>query len=79
MYCTMYCTMYCLSMLFHSTVTSMNKLKKPYNHGLRRLQNCPIYNSAPEMFVNLNMPSCDELLGKIVFNFRKTLIIRISH
>ena len=33
-----YCsTMYCSSMWFDSTVTSMRKLKNPYNNGLRRI------------------------------------------
>ena len=50
-----YCsTMYCFSMWFDSTVTSMKKLNIAYNNGLRRILNLPKYNSASEMFVNLN-------------------------
>ena len=49
--------MYCSSMWFDSTVTSMKKLKIAYNNGFRRLLNLPKYNSASEMFVNLNIPS----------------------
>ena len=62
--------MYCSSMWFDSTVTSMRKLKIAYNHGLRRILNLPKYNSASEMFVNLNIPSFDELLRKFVFSFK---------
>ena len=49
-------------MWFDSTVTAMRKLKIAYNNGLRRILNLPKYNSAFEMFVNLNIPSFDELL-----------------
>ena len=30
----------------------------------------PLYNSAPEMFVNLNIPSFDELIRKFVYSFK---------
>ena len=70
-----YCaTMYCLSMWFDSTVTSMKKLKIAYNNGLRRLLNLPKYNSASEMFVNLNIPSFSELLRKFIFNLKPELL-----
>ena len=54
-----YCsTMYCSLMWFDSTVTSMRKLKIVYNNYLKRILNfLPKYNSASEMFVNLNIPS----------------------
>ena len=65
-----YCsTMYCSSMWFDSTVTSMRKLKIAYNNGLRMILNLPKYNSPSEMFVNLNIPSFDELLRKFVYSF----------
>ena len=67
-------TMYCSSMLFDSTVTSIKKLKIAYNNGLRRLLNLPKYNSASEMFVNLNIPSFSELLRKLVFRFKNRII-----
>ena len=70
-----YCaTMYCSSVWFDSTVTSMKKLKIDYNNGLRRLLNLPKYNSASEMFVNLNIPSVNELLRKFVFSFKTRII-----
>ena len=59
--------MYCSSMWLCSTVTSMRKLKIAYNNDLRGILNLPKYNSASEMFVNLNIPSFDELLRKFVF------------
>ena len=66
-----YCsTMYCSSMWFDSTVTSMRKLKIAYNNGLRRILNLLKYNRASEMFVNLNIPSFDELLRKFVYSFK---------
>ena len=66
--------MYCSSMWFNSTVTSMKKLKIAYNNGLRRLLNLPKYNSASEMFVNLNIPYSNELLRKFVFSFKTRII-----
>ena len=66
--------MYCSSMWFDSTVTSMNKLKIAYNNGLRKLLNLPKYNSASEMFVNLNIPSFGELLRKFAFKFKIRII-----
>ena len=66
--------MYCSSMWFDSTVTSMKKFKIAYNNGLRRLLNSPNYNSASEMFVNLNILSFSELLRKFVFSFKTRII-----
>ena len=67
----LYCaTMYCPSMWFDSTVTSMKKLKIANNNRLRRRLHLPKYNSASEMFVNLNMPVFGELLRKFVFSFK---------
>ena len=66
--------MYCSSMWFDSTVTSMKKLKIAYNNGHRRLRNFPKYNSASEMFVNLNILSFGEQLRKSVFSFRKRIM-----
>ena len=51
----------------------MKKLKIIYNNGLRRLLNLPKYNSASEMFVNLNIPSFGELLPKFVFSFKSRI------
>ena len=59
--------MYCSSMWFDSTVTFMRKAT--YNNSLKKILNLPKYNSASEMFVNLNIPSFDELLRKFVFSF----------
>ena len=66
-------TMYCPSMWYDSTVTSMKKLKIAYNNGLRRILNLPKYNSASEMFVNLNIPSFNELLRKFVYSFKSRI------
>ena len=69
-----YCsTMYRFFMWFDSTVTSMRKLKIAYNNGLRRMLNLPKYNSASEMFVNLNISSFDELLRKFVYSFKSRI------
>ena len=38
------------------------------------LLNLPKYNSASEMFVKLNIPSCNELLRKFVFSFKTRII-----
>ena len=61
-------------MWFDSTVTSMKKLKIVYNNGLRRLLNLPKYNSASEMFVNLNISSFSEMLRKLVFSLWPELL-----
>ena len=66
--------MYRSSMWFDSTVTSMKKLKVAYNNGLKRLINLPKYNSASEMFVNLNILSFGEQLRKSIFSFGKELL-----
>ena len=69
-----YCiTMYCSSMWFDSTVTAMRKLKIAYNNGLRRILYLPKYNSASEMYVNLNLPSFDELLQRFVYSFKSRI------
>ena len=69
-----YCsTMYCSSMWFDSTVTAMRKLKIAYNNGLRRILKLPKYNSASEMFVNLNILYFDELLRKFVYSFKSRI------
>ena len=66
--------MYCSSMWFDSTVTAMKELKIAYNNGLKRLLNLPKYNSASEMFVNLNIPSFGELLRKFVCSFKSRIM-----
>ena len=48
----------------------MKKLKIAYNNGLRRLLNLPKCNSAPEMFLNLSIPSFGKLLRTFVFIFK---------
>ena len=67
-----YCAaMYCPSTWFDSII---KKLKIACNNGIRRLLNLPKYNSASEMFVNLNIPSFCELLRKFVFSFKDRII-----
>ena len=66
--------MYCSSMWFYSTVTSMKKLKIAYNNGLRWLLNIPKYISASEMFVNLNIPSFNEFVRKLVFSIKTRIL-----
>ena len=56
--------MYCASMLFDGTVTFM---KIAYNNDLRGLLILPKYNSASEMFVNLNILSFGRHIAKICF------------
>ena len=61
--------MYCSVMWYNSTKTAMNKLKIAYNNCLRRLLGIPKYNSASQMFVNLNIASFYELIRKYNFSF----------
>ena len=49
-------------------------MKIAYNNGFRRLLILPKYNSASEIFVNLNILSFGEQLRKSVFSFRKIII-----
>ena len=51
------------------------KIKITYNIILRRLLALSKHNSASEMFVNLNIPSFEELLRKYVYSFQSRLII----
>ena len=60
-------------MWFDSTVTCLRKLKSAYNNGLMWILNLPEYNIAPEMFMDINIPSFDELLRKIVYSFKSTI------
>ena len=67
--------MYCPSMWFASTVIGMKKLKIAFNNGLNLgLPNLPKYNSASEMFVNLNIPFFGELSCKFVFSFKSRIM-----
>ena len=52
----------------------MKKLKIVYNNGPQRLLNLAKYNSDSEIFVNLNVPSFDELLRKFVFSFKSWIM-----
>ena len=61
--------MYCSTMWYNCTVTAMRKLRISYNNSLRRLLNIPKYNSASEMFVNLNIKSFGELIRNYVHSF----------
>ena len=69
-----YCsTLYCSFMWFDSTVITVRKLKIAYNNSLRRILNLSKYSSASEMFVNLNIPSFEQLLRKFVSSFRSRI------
>ena len=61
-------------MWYNKTVTAARKLRIAYNISLRRLFGIPKYNSASEMFVQLNIKSFGELLRKYVFCFTNRLI-----
>ena len=58
-----------MTMWYNGTVTAMRKLRIAYNNSLRRLLGIPKYNSACEMFVQLNIKPFGELLRKYVFCF----------
>ena len=62
-------------MWYNGTVTAMRKLRISYNNSLRRLLGIPKYNSASEMFVQLNIKSFGELLRKYVFCFINRLTV----
>ena len=70
-----YCSnLYCCSLWYDSTKTAMKHLKIAYNNSLRRLLYIPKYNSATEMFVNLNIQSFGEMMRKYIFSFRSRII-----
>ena len=52
---------------------SYEEIKNCLQQRLRRILNLPKYNSASEMFVNLNIPSFDELLRKFVYSFKSRI------
>ena len=62
-------SMYCCPFWFKSTNNQLNKLRVCYNNSLRRLLGLPSWNSASEMFVNLNIPSFGEILRKSIYCF----------
>lgn len=65
-----YCVnLYCCQLWYNCSKTILGKIRVAYNNGLRRFLNLPYRNSASEMFVNLNIPSFNELLRKNVYNF----------
>ena len=65
--------MYCSTMWYNCTVNAMRKLRISYNNSLRRLLNISKYNSASEMFVNLNIKSFGELVKNYIHNFMNRL------
>ena len=65
----------CSTMWYNGTVTAVRKLRIAYNISLRRLFGIPKYNSAREMFMQLNIKSLGELLRKYVFCFTNRLIL----
>ena len=67
--------MYWSAMWYNGTVTAMRKLRIAYNNSLRRLLGIPKYNSASEMFVQLNIKSFGDLLRKYVFCFINRLTV----
>ena len=69
------CNLYCASFWYDSSKTAMKKLIVAYNNSLRRLLCLTCYNSASDMFVNLNIPSFRESLRKYVYSFRNRLEI----
>ena len=52
--------MYCSTMWYTCLINAMKRLRKVYNNSLRRLLGIPKYNSASEMFVQLNIKSFGE-------------------
>ena len=62
-------SLYYSTMWYNETVTAMRKLRIAYNNSHRRLLGIPKYNSASEMYVQLNIKSFVELLRKYVFCF----------
>ena len=62
-------------MWYYRTVTAMRKLRIAYNNSIRMLLGIPKYNSASEMFVQLNIKSVGELLRKFVFCFINRLTL----
>ena len=67
--------MYCTTMWYNGTVTAMRQLRIAYNNSLRRLLGILKYNSASEMFVQLNIKSFGELLTKYVVSFINRLTL----
>ena len=61
--------MYCSTMWYNCTVIAMGKLILSYNNSL----NIPKYNSASEMFVNVNIKSFGELIRNYIHSFMNRL------
>ena len=65
-------------MWYNGTVTAMGRLRIAYNNSLRRLLGIPKYNSASEMFVQLNIKSSGKLLRLRKYVFCLININRLS-
>ena len=50
-------------------VKSMQRLKVAYNDAMRLLLRVPRWHSASQLFVSSNIPTCQALLRKLMFNF----------
>ena len=61
------------TMWYNCTVTAMRKSRVSYNNSLRRFLSIPKYNSASEMFVNLNIKSFGELIRNYIYSFMNRL------
>ncbi len=48
---------------------SLNKLKVAYNDIMRMLLRLPRWHSASEIFVNINVPTCQALVTNVIFKF----------
>ena len=69
---------YCYTMWYNVTVTAMRNFRIVYSNSLHRLLGIPKYNSASEMFVQLNIKSFGQFLRKYVFCFICRLIISVK-
>ncbi len=48
---------------------SLNKLKVPYNDIMCVLLRLPRWHSASDIFVNINVPTCQALVRNLIFKF----------
>ena len=64
-----FCTsLYCISLSLNCRKESLRKLRVCYNNSLRYLMGIGRYSSISEQFVNLRIPSFEELVRKITVN-----------
>ena len=65
-----YCTpLYTAQLWWNYYGYSMNKLRVAYNDIMRLLLKLPRWHSASQIFANVNVPACQDVIRNLIFKF----------